>query len=211
MIRCFIFDIHGVIFNTGGAIRKKLAQEGFAMDKLIAISGRGPIGSKYIRGMINYATYEAEVRKLFPDAYKHIIEEYYTKRKLLSLDTKQLAHSILQPYDITLHVENSSGKITTLEFIKLLASLQYSLCVFSGNTRSMIDFEDKDFHFLQYFRYKVFSFVVGVDKPDIKMFTTLTNTLPFSPEECIYIDDKRENIRIGNMIGFHSFLMRTLM
>ena len=52
----------------------------------------------------------------------------------------------------------------------------------------------------------VFSAVVGLVKPQKKIFTYLLNTYNLKAEECIFIDDREENTRAGEGVGIRGYV-----
>lgn len=52
----------------------------------------------------------------------------------------------------------------------------------------------------------VFSGVIAMVKPDGEIFEYLLNTYSLKPEECLFIDDRQENIDGAEEVGIHGYL-----
>jgi HAD superfamily hydrolase (TIGR01509 family) len=64
----------------------------------------------------------------------------------------------------------------------------------------------KDHDLEQYFEYFFFSVETGHSKPDEQAYLHACKNMGLMPEECAYIDDKRENVegaKAAGMVGIH--------
>lgn len=209
MIKCFVFDIQGVIFSTGTQLRSTLAKEGFSLADLERITAHhGDIADKYISGEINWEEYVEEVKKVFPKDYEYILNKYYSTFTPLYLSKSLWDENVTSKYNIPeLKVFENNEKVTTIDIIKELSN-EYELCAFTGNSKKKIENIDKEYDLFKYFKYKVFSFDVGRDKPSKEMMDALVNTIPYNPSECIYLDDKEENTQLGKQYRFNTVLVK---
>lgn len=47
---------------------------------------------------------------------------------------------------------------------------------------------------------------VRLIKPDVRIYELLCNTYGLTPQECLFIDDKLENVEAARKVGLHAFL-----
>ncbi len=108
------------------------------------------------------------------------------KLKYLSFDTHQYTL-----FDETLDVLERLGR-------------NYKLTVLSNATASL----DWAFDYLdirKYFDDVIISSYVKCEKPDDKIFHIALNKIDKSPENCIFIDDKKRNVEAARSIGIKAF------
>tara|TARA_Y100001970_G_scaffold51759_1_gene65418 strand:+ start:3278 stop:3874 length:597 start_codon:yes stop_codon:yes gene_type:complete len=96
-------------------------------------------------------------------------------------------------------------KGTFLESIKVLQSLVsqnlecYVLSNWSAETfKGMID----EYPFLNLFNGLLISGEVGLIKPDLKIYELAINKFNLDPKNCLFIDDKLENIKAAKELDF---------
>ena len=208
MIQGVVFDILGVLVESGDNARVQLIKEGFNKENVLFIGGTGSLGQAYFTGTLDYEIYKQKVTELFGSDTEHVLEVYLRRKPLfVSLEKCRKA---FENYGVTLAIpENIPDRIHTIDFAKILSE-QFPLCLFSGNNPHELDILDEAYHFLQYFTFHVYSFEVGVDKPDIRMFQRLKETVPLPLSDCLYIDDKEVNLTEGNNWGLHGINMHTI-
>ena len=56
----------------------------------------------------------------------------------------------------------------------------------------------------KYYHQLYFSCDLGVRKPDKRIFRIVINKLHTKPEECLFIDDKPENVKSAKSVGIHA-------
>ena len=54
---------------------------------------------------------------------------------------------------------------------------------------------------MSYFNYQFLSYRIGWEKPDEKIFKYVTEQLPYSKEEILFIDDKISNVNAVKEFG----------
>lgn len=63
---------------------------------------------------------------------------------------------------------------------------------------------------LKFFNDLFFSNEIGLMKPDKKIFKYMLKKIRLKPEECIFIDDLKENIKSAAAIGFHTIYFQNI-
>ena len=82
----------------------------------------------------------------------------------------------------------------------------YKTCICSNNFRSRIRVLQERFDFLRYFDVAVFSYEVGVTKPDKRIFEELVRQAAVQPEELVYSDDSEEKLQGALELGINAFV-----
>lgn len=56
----------------------------------------------------------------------------------------------------------------------------------------------------------IFSYTVKQIKPDLEIYETLLNQYRLKPDECVFIDDRMENIEGAKKAGIHGICFETI-
>ena len=56
----------------------------------------------------------------------------------------------------------------------------------------------------------IFSYTVKQIKPDLEIYETLLNQYRLKPDECVFIDDRMENIEGAEKAGIHGICFETI-
>jgi epoxide hydrolase-like predicted phosphatase len=107
---------------------------------------------------------------------------------------------------IRAHMKEIDG---TRAIIEKLKSAGYRLGLLSVNTREWVDHCESVFDFHKLFHSVMYSFEVGVCKPDPKAFELILEKLAVKPEECLFIDDSATNIAAADKLGIQTILFKT--
>lgn len=92
------------------------------------------------------------------------------------------------------------------EFIDVAKELteKYKLAMLSNDIKDWSNKLRKNFKINRFFDINVISGEVGYRKPDIKIYETLLHDIDSSAENCVFIDDKLENLQVASEIGFNT-------
>jgi len=63
-----------------------------------------------------------------------------------------------------------------------------------------------DYYFFRYFDGGLISADIKLSKPDVRMYNYFLSKYSLNPEECLYVDDIKENIRAAELSGMNSLL-----
>lgn len=81
------------------------------------------------------------------------------------------------------------------------------LYLLSNYPMSLFELHAKNtFTFLPYVDGKVVSGYVKHVKPEPEIYTILLNTYGLKPEECVFLDDRADNVEAARKMGIHSIL-----
>jgi len=79
--------------------------------------------------------------------------------------------------------------------------------ILSNNFKERADYYKENTQFLEEIPDKIYySWQTGFVKPDPEAFKNLLTENNLKPEECIYVDDSRENIKVASDLGMSAFL-----
>lgn len=93
----------------------------------------------------------------------------------------------------------------TIEFVKKLREKGYHTFILSNAPLEIPDFLE-EMKVLQYFDGKVISAVEKLSKPDIRIYELLLKRFNLVPEECLFIDDRSENIESAIKCGINGYI-----
>ncbi len=93
----------------------------------------------------------------------------------------------------------------TIEGLKRLSAIDdIILCSNShASTKRLVD----EFGISQYLRGMVLSCDIGVAKPDKEFFEIVLNRYNLEPAECVFVDDKIDNIKTAQSMGMTTYMM----
>ncbi len=92
-----------------------------------------------------------------------------------------------------------------VEIVKKIRSLGYKTCICTNNYPTRIRVLNQKFNFLKNFDIHIFSYQVGVIKPDPKIFQALITATGYHPSEIAYSDDRVDNVTAAQKLGINSF------
>ncbi len=78
----------------------------------------------------------------------------------------------------------------------------YKLAILSNMGERWAKIREEKFKLSKYFNPIIWSYDIKLSKPDIKIFSYLAEKLDNLPAECVFIDDKEENIAAARQCGF---------
>lgn len=128
--------------------------------------------------------------------------EDYEKKNVSTLPDhlKAVGSKILNNWENTM-----SPPDKMLDLIKELKEKGYKLYILSNMTRHFIK-RDYKFPFFSSFNGIVYSAPIGLVKPNPAIFEYLFNKYAINPNECIYVDDRKENLATGARFNMKTFL-----
>ncbi len=93
-----------------------------------------------------------------------------------------------------------------VEIVKKVRSLGYKTCICTNNYSTRIRVLNQKFNFLNDFDVHIFSYQVGVTKPDPMIYQALITTTGHLPSEIAYSDDRVDNVTAAQKLGINSFV-----
>ncbi|MBI2045236.1 HAD family phosphatase [Candidatus Pacearchaeota archaeon] len=92
----------------------------------------------------------------------------------------------------------------TREIIEKLKIKGYKLGLLSVHAKEWIEYLEKKFDYHKLFHSTMYSFEVGISKPDKKSYELIIEKLGAKPEECLFIDDHEKNIIAAKGLGINA-------
>lgn len=179
-IKTVIFDLGGVYFTDGTKRAIEIISKKWNLDsKDVSDVFKGKIGTAYRENQISH-------------------DEFWKQAKeTLKIDapTEELAQIWLNGY---VPIDG------TVEIIKELNENGYEVLYLSDNVQERIDYIENKYHFLQYFKSGVFSHIVGVRKPNPKIYQLALEQSSNPSKNCVYIDDKPELLEEPEKLGMET-------
>ncbi|MCJ7811967.1 HAD-IA family hydrolase, partial [bacterium] len=83
--------------------------------------------------------------------------------------------------------------------------LRYQLVLLSNTNELHMVYIESHFPFFHFFNHIVYSYQVGMSKPDKEIFHYTLNKISSRVEECVFIDDTDENVESAEELGIQSF------
>ncbi len=139
------------------------------------------------------------------EEYKHFYRFYSMIREelpVLLLDREKVA-------EITKDlVYNDDKYIFYDDVYEVIPKLEkkYDLGIVSDAWPSLVNVYEKA-NLRQYFKAFVVSALLGVEKPNPKMYTTALDALNIKPQEALFIDDRPNNCEGARALGIHAMLL----
>ncbi len=179
-IKTIIFDLGGVYFTDGTKRAIDIISQKWNLDStLVSDVFKGKIGTAYRENQITH-------------------EEFWKQAKeTLGIEApmEELAKIWLDGY---VPIEG------TVNIIKELKANGYEILYLSDNVQERIDYIEEKYHFLQYFKSGVFSHIVGVRKPNPKIYQLALEESSNPSENCVYIDDKPNLLEEAKKLGMET-------
>ncbi len=82
-------------------------------------------------------------------------------------------------------------------------------CILSNQMQFKADYIKMNYD-LSFFNHVLFSSEIGVQKPSEKAFKIILDRLNELPMNCLFVDDKLENIQIAQKLGFQVILCKNI-
>ena len=83
--------------------------------------------------------------------------------------------------------------------------LKYQLVLLSNTNALHMQYIEKEYPFFHYFNHIVYSYEIGMIKPEKQIFQYTLNKIGCDANECVFIDDTDENIRSAEECGIRSY------
>ncbi len=115
----------------------------------------------------------------------------------LDITVKEIIALMIKGYEVNKKVE---------KLVKKVRNNGYKTLICSNNFPARIEGLEKRFNFLKNFDVAVYSYEVGIAKPDKKIFQELVKLSGVNPKEIVFADDDIEKISGAKEVGIQAFL-----
>jgi putative hydrolase of the HAD superfamily len=122
---------------------------------------------------------------------------FYRPRPFIREAFKEFMFSLSQPVP------------EVLDYARTLASTgKYPMGTINNESRELNQYRIDKFEFHGIFRVFVSSCFVGLRKPESEIYKLALDISQFNPQECVFIDDRRENLESPAKMGMHTIQMQ---
>ena len=180
-IKCVLFDIGGVLVNWHMSWITSEVSKRFGIKEENVIESFGKYLHELDCGKINEKLFWKKIAhdtnsEHLAQTTESLWNTYFTKNAKINYDVLTLVKQIKESYTL--------GIISNIEEI----------------THKII----RDWKVLDDFKHQFMSYQIGFSKPDSKIYEHTLNSLPYAPQEIIFIDDKPHNIESAQKSGIHA-------
>ena len=183
MIKAICFDLDGVYFLNGK--------------------------SNFIKSLVNLGVSEDEAKRVFLKS-----DEMNKQYKLGKITDEEFWNWALREWHLDLTVqevidlliEGYETNKSAVEYVKRVRNAGYKTVICSNNFPARINGLQKRFGFLGDFDVVVFSYEVGVDKPNKEIFQILVKKTGVKADEIVYSDDDESKMEGAKELGINTFL-----
>ncbi len=185
MIRAVTFDLDGVYFTAESFKNFKTNLPKSTTDEVLLNS-------------VLYTSNEMKAFKrgeLAEDAYW----DFARQQLGITVDNPTIFKILADSYQVNPEVQN---------YVRMVRTQGMKTCICSNNFITRIRELDAKFDFLKDFDVHIFSFDVGILKPDKGIFQALVDKLGMKPHEIIYADDDSTKLRGALQTGLNAFVYK---
>ncbi len=180
-VTTLLFDIGGVILTNGwDEVNRREGAEYFKLDFDETEKRHNDIFPDFEKGNVSLNKYVEEVI-------------FYKKRNFIREDFINFIKSRTKPYETSIHI---------LE--KLSEDKKYLLATINNESYELNLFRINNFSLYKYFTSFFSSGFLNTRKPESLIYKITLNVLHKTPSECLFIDDRIENIEEANKQGIQT-------
>lgn len=92
----------------------------------------------------------------------------------------------------------------TRKIIEELRQKGYKLALLSNHVKEWVEYCELTYNYHKLFHKAIYSYKVGISKPNKEIFQILLKKLKVKPEECLFIDDYIKNIESAQELGMRT-------
>ena len=185
MIKNIVFDLGNVLVEFKPI--DYLLRIGFKpkeaeiLSKIVFLN---PMWNEFDRGTITIEQYSEKLKKENPQYIKEIEKIF---------DSDWLVNMFIEDKEMSKFLEEMSHK--------------YNIYVLSNISEYVLNYV-KNFGFWNYVTGGTFSYQVKACKPEKEIYEAFLNQNNVIPQECLFIDDKAENIEMAKEIGINGIVFK---
>jgi HAD superfamily hydrolase (TIGR01509 family) len=182
-------EIKNLVFDLGGVI----LQDHFAL-----------AGKKIVE------QYNVDLNKLVDAFHKHDLDIYHSGEapyeQRIKASFEEIGRSDIDPKLIIDIIEEIFVPVPGM--IELVEALKekYSLYILSNQVEALLPKLERKYDFFKDFKYSVFSFRVGMAKPNPEIYQFLLDQTEIKPEESVFIDNMEANLVPARKLGLQTIL-----
>lgn len=181
--------VENIVFDMGNVLMD------FAPDYILSQYTSDLDLIKYLKEKIFYTDVWGSLDNgdvLFEDAAKALIKE---------IDDGN--HALVHDFFKTWYLHKTERK-DMLEYVKTLKKKGFNIYLLSNVAPLFHEYKD-NYGVFQYFDGFVLSGDIQMSKPDEAIYKHLLDKYHLKAETCLFVDDKEENIRTAERLGFYGY------
>ncbi len=164
----------------------------------------------YLKGLIGVEHHLEPILKMSPNKiYPKLTGENFNQLMNGKISEEEYWQKIIKNKGFDIEVEHFKSAIRanfeeiggTREIIEKLKLGEFKLGLLSVHAKEWVDYCEEKFDYHKLFHSTMYSFEVGISKPDKKAYELILEKLKVKPEECLFIDDKEKNIIAAEELG----------
>lgn len=182
-IKNLVFDLGNVLVNfRPGDYLKRLGFSKVEIDELTKIIFLDPRWSEFDRGTILLDDYIRSLKNEYPEK-KEAFDKIFHKEWCSDMLTEK---------------ENTTSALIEL-------SNNYNIYILSNVSKTVLDYV-KTLKFWKYVDSGSYSYELHFCKPESEIYQAFLNDNNLIPEECLFFDDKEENIKAAQKVGMNGIV-----
>ncbi|MGI9569019.1 MAG: HAD family hydrolase [Desulfobulbia bacterium] len=186
MIKAVCFDLDGVFF-TEHSFRN------FKTRISDCTNHRDSIDDVFHSSMMSDFKTNLITETTYWDYVRHTLE--------VTLTNEEIFRMLRESYAVNSYVKR---------YVCQLREAGYTTCLCSNNFITRIRELEEEFAFLKHFDTKIFSYDIGVLKPNVNIFKALVEQCGVDASELVYSDDSESNLSAAKELGVHTFIFKNI-
>lgn len=138
-----------------------------------------------------------------PELYEKLETGKLTTKQLYVIAKKRLGLKITQSQFVEMFSDMFTDYVATQNLVKKLVK-DYPLILCSNTSATHFNYIKKKHPILNLFKHHVLSYKVGYMKPHPKIYDTVIKKANVDPRECVFVDDRKENVLAAKRSGMHA-------
>ena len=204
-------DLHTVDWLPADlTLIEKLKREGFAIRNLIFDVGHVLLQYRWVEMFMDYGLSEADSRRIGEEMFSNPIWTDKFDRGIWSPERMVEEYAAYLPAEDVTYIEKfmidarlmrGEDRTEIWEAIRLLKEKGYRAYILSNYSEYLFKLHTEDAPFMDYMDGVVVSYEPKVIKPEREIYEYLADKYGLKMEECIFFDDRPENIEKGHELG----------
>lgn len=186
MIKAVCFDLDGVFFTDHSFTKFKCNVKEF--------TNHAPLIDDVFHG-----TMMSEFK--ITNITEQTFWDYVRETLQVTLTNEEFFRMLRKSYSVNHDIKNFACEIK---------EAGYKTCLCSNNFVTRIRELEKEFSFLKHFDVKVFSYDIGVLKPNINIFHALVGQCGVDASEIVYTDDSESKLTGAEELGINTFIFEDI-
>ncbi len=183
MIKVILFDVGNVLLNFKPEEYYKVKFDEKTVKEVQKVIFSGEEWNLFDQGLLD----EGDLKKIFVERAPHLKHPI-----CFIIDT---ICDILTPIEEMVNFALSCKK-------------NYRISILSNMPKSTYHYIIEKYSFLSEFELPLYSYAYKLIKPDIAIYNLQLERLNIKADECLFIDDRQENIDAAQKAGMHAILMK---